>query len=733
MADADSQARLASINQHFLSGLLNADAFSPLTLDNFNFDVASTQVAGKVTADIAGTKFSNINVSDTSSVFSNFVNLTDHINSLKNLSPSPFKAPLSNVYDNYMNVLQYCLNTDLSGNALRARARRQDLSGCPLMRKVDRNAVVPDGTAGHSDRVVFDPQGGVTYVTTQPMDASGNYLVSANTKLSTVVNTYTLKRLALYYVLMVNANVLAYDKIMLSVDATSGNATDNSFLDNLFKFTMRQFMELNDLYDNRAMQVQRINTVADASASLGSANALYTVFTDPSGGNIETSLGSWASSQATPGGDHLLYWGVAFLLETPTVGGVVITPWPSDSGARTIALPQVFAYGSAITWASGSTVAKGTANTFDVTALATNAAFKSNTSAVNWSSGQTWSGDPAAIKFDVSGGSVVKTLIVADGDTTNTNKVNLGFKRISVPNGVRPATHWRSASGFSTVLSLKITGVWAGIEDVLYPAYGAVTAPNVGWSTPTKAIYLDGTIAAVMMGDAYWAVAFADKQTVNSVTVFPFADGRPMPNSWSAFTCASDDKVLSDADVGAKVTWTATPATERHDFGALPSPWTWTFKPPLANVRALKIAVGRVGADGRAESYGELGFRGIEINVPSDPTVTGAPMNLMQRMDDLEQGYQDGVASLRDGSVDYESVRKDVRKGERQAAAAAADAKWANRVFLAVAVATALIVAATLVALLLLPAERRLASLAAATVSGVVVAAALAAVLAWAK
>ena len=713
MADADSQARLASINQHFLRGMLNTDAFAALSLSNFEYAIQS-KVQARITSDLDSGNFGAINTSSTDSVYKNFVNLRAHIEHLNTDGAFKNDLPGSVVLSNYTNVLKYCLNTDLSGNA--TRAKRSDLSGCPILR-TDRITYVHDATPGHADSVTFDPlQDSVVYTSTNPLDASGNTNSAAKAKLSTVVNTYTLKRLALYYVLMVNALVLAYDKIMSASDV-SGNSASTK-LDTLFKFTMRQFLELNDLYDNRSNVAQRMNDVVSQT----SGTSLYTIFGTTGLGNKAQSMGSWQTSAPPTSSTDAVYWGVTLTSGTVDVGGVIITPWPAQSDARTIGRPQVFAYDTQ--WTSGSVVGSASGSKFNTASLDSNLDFKNpGTTAVNWSSGQSWTGTPAAIAFN-DAGTAIKTLIVVDGDTENQVKTDLGFKRISIPSATMPAVHFSVDS-----LDADFTGVWAGVEDVLYPAHAAVISPYTGWSTPSG-VFNAGVQAMVSGDTAYWAAAFAASKTIASVCIYPFTDGRAMPTTWTVYVATT--AVASAAAVG-DVTWSEQKATAQHDFNALASPWTWTFDKPLQDIQAFKLAVARPG---QGNGGGDLGFRGIEFNVSAaaqDAKDAGVSVNLMQKMDDLEQSYQSSVTSLRDGSADFERVRRDVRKGERQAASARGDAAWTRRIFLAVAILTALVVAATLGAMVMLPAERRQAVIAGALVAGLAVAGGLAVVIAWAK
>ena len=710
--DADAETRLANINQHFLRGLLNTEEFTHVSFDNCDFTTGTlpASVTAAVTTDLTATAFPTTSDS-TTNVYNVFVDLRAHLNTLTGLrngsgvaTPAfPLNMAMHDVAVKYGNVVDFCLKGKKAAYPTKAY---EDTSGCPLMRSKDsvvfvRGSRVPNpnlGTpyGGHAqDAVTYDPKSSlVTYYNSDPADTNN---AAASKRLNAVVNTYTVRRLALYYVLTVNATVLAYDKIMLA----KASASNNDTLEALYKLTMEQFVELNDLYSQTAPTGK--GGVPVVPISYNSSVPYFTAFQssqDAAAAALTRSGTAWAT--AVNNTQSPVYYGVSFAAKQPAAKGVVITPHDVDASTLTIAIPQVFTYASGM-WDSNSNVGFSSSKTFDVTSnivsgAATNAAFKNASSAqpVNWTPGQTWVGAPASYALT----DAFQTLIITNGDVNGVASV--GFQRLSLP-AMTPSVATPADSGFKYV--------WAGTEDLLYPAKAAVGANVSGWSTPTLEFNASNAPIPVAKDVAYWAGALSTAVPyTSSYTVYPFPDGRPMPTGWTVALSSTAPLSAAPATVSAAlngVTWNDVATEDGLDWSDLgPKTFVLPSSSQTSNVTFVRISVRSKASSDDAATYGDMGFLALTVNHPDQANAQRPTVDVMQSMDDLEARYQHAVELNNSKATDFATVQRDVRRGAHKAQSAGSSAKVAWRVQVAALVIALLCVVTTLLATLMQLSDR---------------------------
>lgn len=754
MADATAQAHLASINQHFMRGLMNTTEFGNVTLDNCNMTTTdnyalATKVTTAVNTDLTATKFPN--AADTStSAYATFLDLRAHLTSLVNAGSFTLAggaSPMADVATKYAHVVDYCLK---GSSTYPVGGGYKDTSGCPLVRDKTNIQFVAAGArpgAGAGDAISYDASSSlVTYYKSDPNDTTN---AAATTRLDTVVNTYTMKRMAMYYVMNVNATVLAYDMIMTTACTTNASACTtpltnldskgNAFLSTLFSLAMLQYTSFNDLYSQTSAGSAGgvpVNPISYSSTS----STTYTPFTnsqDPVAASLMSSGTAWATAVTNT---TRPYSGLTFTTAVKAKG-VVITPCDVGSSTLTIAIPQIFVYGGV--YGTGSPVGVGTTYAFDISSNPANTAFTNPSTAqpVNWTPGQSWVGAPATyalISSTAATPPAFQTLIIANGDPAGLASV--GFKRLSLPNFVTPVYDPTGDSSGSS----GFTFVWAGTEDLLYPAKGAVGTNVTGWSTPTldfTAAGMSSPIVGGAGGVAYWAGALKAPATAMSYTVYPFPDGRTMPTGWTvSVSSIVPSTAIATGNTLPVIAWTKVIDVDGLKWTDL-RPTTFllpvdptTKKPSLTtNITYMRLDVrydpsvdpnAVPSAAGNALTYGNLGFLAITVNV-ADTSNTGRPaLNLMQSMDDLEMRYQNAIVAANAGATAFASVRRDVTRGSRQAKSAGTSAVTAWRVYAVALTVTLAIVVITLLATLL-QLQDRVRILAGALLVGVVLAVAV--------
>lgn len=725
MSDTDTLPRLNNINNYFLRGLLNTDLFT-IDINDFNTDFND-----KVTADADKLKeYASIASTDITDKFytaeSPYNNVLDMSAHVKNVisSPSNFVkvgSATSNALVHYKDVISKCLRdgeTVPDHPTEKEPLKRKFVSyggasnvACPLFSKT--TTFVDSSATGRAD----DWLEGNTYHNTNPVDVANSAQPAAHKRMAEVTNTYTLKRVALYYVLLANATVLAYAKIMATKIPIDRPAV---MIDPLFKLTMQQFVEFNNLYNMGATGIEHVPVVPTKAAtwtatSSGSVSIATGGVTTSGNNNIalpgnSATAGLGGAGWATDAGNVLLP-AYAVAMPATTVAksplAVIITPWATGEH-KTLARPLVFAYDATLT--ATSSIGADAKLTFNVSPTANPALQNPTQSAV------TWAGAPMAFPLTST---TAATIIVTDGDATSSSSADVGFKQLSFPNP-SPAPFYEKPPGGG------YNCVWAGSDDLAFTAQNAVGTSATGWATP--AAMLDpsdathSTVIPTPKSRAYWACQLTVAEIIASYTVTPFPDGRFAPAGWQIYTAVPgysqwiitadncDDPNLGFGVKGGEVMATATTTTY-----ALTGPG-------VGGVNAFKIAPFRIDPATGTRVYGGVGFLSITLNIKQDGRTDSPTLDVMGTMDAHERGYQSGVATLNRDEDAFKRERKRAERAARLSASADAEARQARWLLLAVLAVTAAAAGASAAAVALNLDNRR------AVLAGALVAAVLAAI-----
>jgi len=700
MSDADTIARLTNISHYFLRGLLNTSLFA---IDVNDFNTAATGVPDLVTADLTSAAYS------ATSPFNNVLDLTPHVAHLLANGSVP---PTSGSYvalQSYAQVLNVCLrggNVTAPPNPTFVSFGGASNVACPLINVASTPYVDASSTGAAADWL--DRAG--TYHDADPLDVSGGLMPAAHRRLAAVANTYTLKRVALYYVLLANATVLAYDKIMVA--AAGATLPAGVLLDGLFQLTMQQFVEFNNLYDNSAEANQE--PLAAVTPAQWSPAASATTAGVIALGGAATGLGGsgWATSAGAAASPAF-----AFALPPPGVAGnpqaVVITPWATGNvaGSTNLAAPLVFAFPTALT--ASATIGVGSSNVFDVTPAPTNPALQNPAQVA-----VPWNGAPVA--FPLAPATVgAATLVITDGQPTAV--ANVGFQGASFPNPSFPGPAF-----YASVPGGGYAAVWAGVDDLAYLAVNAVGTAATGWATPAAALDptdpTHATVMAVPQASAYWACAFPKATPVTSYTVAPFPDGRLAASGWTVYVTNAPGPFAATT-VGT-IPWTQVGGP----VVAAGTTTTYALENPLKEgCTAFMIAPYGTDPSTGSPAYGGVGFYTIALNQDAAGRTDLPTLDVMGTMAASEGAYQAGIATL---NADSDRLARTVRVTERQARKAVtanAEAARARTLLWAIVVVALASVAATAAVLLGLGQGHGRAILAAALIAGLVAAAAVAA------
>lgn len=669
MATDAMATRLSTINDNFLQGLLDVDKLSSISLDNFDLTTSDVLAAvrGHVAADITAAKFPAAKMKDDSR---QVLNLGDHIGKLASAGAFNNNTTLTDLANKYATLFSACI-----------KGTEGNWASCPLMRSVTFKHPEQSDFAAP---LISRPNGTTTYVNGDNADADDG---RAKTRLSRVVNTYTFKRVAIYAVLCLNAMVLAYDMIAIALDSSS---TENVTLKSMFKFTMNQFEKLNSIYVPRPDMAEAwesavpSTTVLDCSGcstpanrygmnSWGATAKPLVASASSLGANAFNAFKSSGWTTAPSGVVSASTWGGKLPFDLTNLDRIVVSTVGTDAFKVTVDVDSVGNDLSTVT-------ANGTAKTLQYT-KGTN-------------------GNNVYEAVVGTGGGPFNVIQVSEVAKSLTTFSNIGF-RLSFPVAPAPSV------AISTMPSAsKYKHVWAGAEDRLFPATGAVGASAVGWRVPTtSATPAAPPVAAgstTIAGGPFWAAApNNDTATNGDIELASYTVAPPLPGYF-------------DAPAGWDVYVSTTPLVA----AMTPSSFAWKFaqtdtKPAVfpasgarfdlkAPVKFTAILLAPFGGSAASRTSPEgTGFGSVALDVRSvTSTEPGKDLTVLGTMKTHEANFQKDVRALNDQTHEVRRSQADLARASTTARSASAAAKRARTVAWAYLAILLVTVGATVAALL---------------------------------